>query len=298
MLFALMLLAAADTLPGQVLQGTHATEAGTREYRLYLPAAPAPPAGRPLLVMLHGCTQTAADFAAGTRADARAEEAGIVVLYPEQPATAHPQRCWSWYDPAHQQRGAGEPALIASLTRDVMREHGVDPARVSVAGVSAGGAMAATLAATYPELYEAVAVHSGVAHGAAADVAAGLAAMRGGVAPERLPALREVMGERARPVRAFLLHGADDAVVAPANLGALRAQWLALHSALGAPLAEEESEGRRRYRDARGREVLRSWLIPGVGHAWSGGSAAGSYTAPGGPDATLEIIRFFKAGAG
>ena len=194
---------------------------GARDYRLYVPAAPAPSSeGRPLLVMLHGCTQTPDDFARGTRMNAAAEEAGCVVLYPAQPSSANPNRCWNWFRPEDQRRDAGEPALIAGMVRSVIAAKHVDPGRVYVAGLSAGGAAAAVLGTEYPDVFAAVGVHSGLPHGAARDIGSALAAMRQGARSRTT----------ARPVRMIVFHGDADRTVSPANAEALAAQ-----AAMGAP---------------------------------------------------------------
>lgn len=293
-------LGGADTVPGRWEQRTHQDAGGERSYHLYQPRAWRGPGPRALLVALHGCTQTAADFAAGTRLNQLAEEQGLLVLYPEQPASANAQRCWNWFLPAHQGRGGGEPAWIAGLARAVAEEHGADPARVYLVGISAGGAMAVATAAAYPELFAAVGVHSGVPHGAAADVQGALRLMRHGPpdAAAVAPRVAAAMAGRLRLVPAVLFHGAADAVVHPANQDALAGQWLALARAAGNPLAPDPpAPGRAepmpsRFRDGAARVLLEVWRVEGVGHAWSGGSPRGSYTHPGGPDASREMLRF------
>lgn len=262
---------------------------GPRRFKLYVPGSHHGERAAPLLVMLHGCTQDPADFAAGTRMNELAETERVIVVYPEQPAAANPQKCWNWHLPAHQRSDAGEPALIAGITRDVMSRFRVDPARVYVAGISAGGAMALAVAATYPDLYAAVAVHSGVPFRAATNVNEALVLMRHG--SSEVPTL-------AQAVPLFAAHGAGDAVVNPANTTRIIAQWVV---AMGLdPAAAEQSRdsaGGRAYtrsvlRDRTGNVVAEGWTVEGLGHAWSGGSPEGTYTDPHGPDASRAILRF------
>jgi poly(hydroxyalkanoate) depolymerase family esterase len=297
--------AAEPATPSRFGERTFTGAAGSRTYRLFVPPAHDGRAELPLLVMLHGCVQDAADIAAGTRMNQAAQERGLVMVYPEQPASANPQRCWNWYLPEHRARDGGEAALIAGITREVMRSHRIDARRVYVAGISAGGAMALVMAASYPDLYAAVASHSGVMFGAASDVAGALAAMQGqGLDPESgAAAVIDAMGSARRPVPALVIHGAADPLVNPDNAEATADQWVRAHRGIGVstrsePESEEiERNGRRAtrftYRDAEGGVVVERWSIPGLAHAWSGGAAAGSFTDPDGFDATREIVRFF-----
>ncbi|WP_426956138.1 extracellular catalytic domain type 1 short-chain-length polyhydroxyalkanoate depolymerase [Muricoccus radiodurans] len=272
----------------QFLSLSHTGPAGTRPYRLYIPASHSGGAA-PLIVMLHGCTQSPEDFAAGTRMNAVAEEHGFLVAYPGQTAGANAQRCWNWFRPEDQGRDRGEPALIAGITRDVLRDHGADARRVFVAGLSAGGAAAAVMGAAFPDLYAGIGVHSGLACGAARDVPSAFAAMRnGGTAPSARTS--------GRILRTIVFHADADATVHPVNGD----QVVAQAGPSGLRLTERRGQvpggrafTRREHRDGEGRVMLEQWVIHGGGHAWSGGSADGSYTDPTGPDASRAMVRFF-----
>lgn len=291
-----------DTLPGQIIEGRFVVADEARAWRLYVPSRRS--AGpQSLLVMLHGCTQDAADFARGTRVEQHAEAHGMLVLLPEQGAESHPQRCWNWYEPSQHGREGGEVALLAALIDSVRREHGVSASRVHLGGLSAGGAMAALLATAFPERFASLTVASGVPVGAASNVGEALLAMRNGPAATRASAefVRQRMGDSARAVPLLVMHGESDAVVSPRNADALLAQWRGLLQALEivlAPLAWRPAgidashvhvEG-----DARGRVWLMALRVPTLGHAWSGGDASGSYTAPDAPDATAMLFAFLQ----
>jgi poly(hydroxyalkanoate) depolymerase family esterase len=278
--------------PGEFLEGSFSNAAGTRRYRLYVPARAAS-GPRPLVVMLHGCQQNAGDFAAGTAMNRLAEEAGCLVLYPDQERGANSSNCWNWFDATHQRREQGEPSLIAGMTRAVVQEHGADPRRVYVAGLSAGGAMAAVMGAAYPDLYAAVGVHSGLPVGAARDLMSGLHAMKGKHLGGKTKVLR-------RRVPLIVFHGDQDAVVHPSNGAALYRQF----TQDGQREIEERGDagaGRGHTRttalDDAGRVVAEHWVVHGAGHAWAGGDPAGSYTDAAGPDASAEMLRFFLAQA-
>jgi poly(hydroxyalkanoate) depolymerase family esterase len=261
----------------------HSGPAGGRAYKLYIPSRyrgqPAP-----LVVMLHGCTQSPDDFALGTRMNELAEAQTCVVAYPAQPASANMSKCWNWFKADDQERGRGEPSLIAGIARDVMADLSIDAARVNVAGLSAGGAAAAVLGATYPDLFKAVGVHSGLACGAARDMPSAFIAMKNG-APGRGAA-----------VPTIVFHGDADGTVHPSNgehviahgKAELRARSEQGISPGGMPFT------RTVYADASGRAKHEHWLLHGAGHAWSGGSSAGSFTEPRGPDASYEMMRFFR----
>ena len=282
------------------VEGSWSNAAGTRPYLLFLPGTESA-ALRPLVVMLHGCRQNPRDFAAGTRMNDLAQAHGIVVLYPGQVAQANQFGCWNWFREDNQRRDAGEPSLIADMTRHVIETQRIDPRRVYIAGLSAGGAMAAVLAATYPDLYAGVGIHSGLPHAAANSLVTALSAMRHG------PLTRAAAAPRAErvPVPTIVLHGEEDTTVHPDNGDEVIAQarWgrEATEDADGTSGMSVERghvPGGRTYtrtihRDADGRCDAEHWLVHGSGHAWSGGSAIGSYTDPLGPDASVQMLRFF-----
>src|SRR5437899_2008762 len=173
-----------DIVPegGQFIEATYSNPAGTRAYKLYIPSRYHGQA-LPLVVMLHGCTQSPDDFAAGTRMNLIAEEQTCLVVYPAQSSEASAAKCWNWFRPSDQRRGQGEPSLIAGITRQVMSDYSVDPQRIYIGGLSAGAAAAALMGATYPDLYAAIGVHSGLACGAANDLPSAFTAMRQGDLP-------------------------------------------------------------------------------------------------------------------
>ena len=279
----------------QFLSRSFVCAAGSRNYKLYIPRRPQT-GGRPLLVMLHGGTQDADDFAAGTRMNALAEEHGFIVAYPNQSKAANTSLCWNWFSPENQMRGRGEPAIIAGITSEIVAEYAVDPARVFVAGLSAGGAMAAVMGATYPDLYAAVGVHSGLPYRSAADLPSAFAAMRGDAGPRGRRSRKSLGAADDSPrIRTIVFHGDADNVVHPSNAANMveaertgesveRAE--ARHAAI-------RPHTRTVTRDKTGAVVVEQWLVHGSGHAWSGGSPDGTYTDPRGPDASQEMLRFF-----
>jgi poly(hydroxyalkanoate) depolymerase family esterase len=279
-----------DGQAGQFVAGGWAHEAGRRGYKLYVPTG-YPKQRLALVVMLHGCHQSAESFASGTRMNALAEERQCFVLYPEQAKAANASRCWNWFKPDHQRRDGGEPAILAGMTREVVRRYGIDPDRVYIAGLSAGGSMAAVMGTVYPDIFAAVGVHSGLACGSAHDLASALAAMRGA------PGVQAAAGGAAAvpPVPTIVFHGDRDRTVHPRN----GERWLgASSSAADAQVEHAQAPGGHAYtrairRNPAGRAVLEYWQVHGGGHAWFGGSLRGSYADPKGPDASREMMRFF-----
>jgi poly(hydroxyalkanoate) depolymerase family esterase len=282
-----------DIVPegGKFIEGAHSNSAGSRTYKLFVPSGYQ---GQPLplVVMLHGCTQSPDDFAAGTRMNFIAEEQTCFVVYPAQRSDANPSKCWNWFRTGDQRRGGGEPSLIAGITRQIMRDYSVDPKRVYVGGLSAGAAAAAIMGVTYNDLYVAVGIHSGLACGAATDMPSAFAAMRQGGGSGR----RVISGAES-PVPVIIFHGDRDTTVHPNNGGQVAEQAIGTTSTQKKVHRGQIPGGhaytRTTHTDAGGREILEHWNIHGAGHAWSGGSPAGSYTDPQGPDATREMLRFF-----
>ncbi len=272
---------------GSFTAGHYRNECGARDYKLFEPARD----GRalPLVVMLHGCTQDPDDFARGTRMNALARERGFLVLYPAQSQRGNAQRCWNWFKHNHQARGKGEPAILAGLVRDVIARHDVDPRRVYVAGLSAGGAMAAILGDAYPDLFAAVGVHSGLPAGSATDVQSAFAAMSGGAQSVR-------RGPKTGPTPpTIVFHGDADTTVNVVNgERVLRAAGLfASPDVRRGATAMGVAWSCRPFVDAQGVVRAEEWTVHGAGHAWSGGNLSGSYTDPRGPDASAEMLRFF-----
>ena len=287
--------------------------AGTRAYKVYVPAAAAD-APRAMMVMLHGCTQSAADFAAGTQMNRLADAHGFVVVYPEQAAAANASQCWNWFKPQDQRRDAGEPSLIAGIVGEVAQAHATDAGRIFVAGLSAGAAMAMVLGESYPELFAGVGAHSGLPYGSAHDIPSALVAMKGGrsgmAGLKNLPAATGTPPRKARQaVPVIVFHGDRDHTVQQDNGAQIVLQAEQAHAAQAgqagtAPLRVSTQQGvapggrrfsRTVHANAAGQSRIESWTLHGAGHAWSGGHASGSFTDAAGPDASAEMVRFFLA---
>lgn len=292
----------AGTGKAQFITKNFSNEHGAREYKLYIPSS----YGQkplPLVVMLHGCTQTADDFAAGTAMNQLAEELGFLVAYPNQTASANNKRCWNWFKAQDQQAHQGEPAIIAGLTQAIIHDYQADKQRVYIAGLSAGGAMAAIMGATYPKLYAAVGVHSGLAVGSATNVISALAAMNNGSCR-----VKEITKNSASFVPTIIFHGDNDSVVHLRNGGQVYAQAEQRLKASNDDyfndsafqLEQEQIKSQQGHsytrsclNDAQGLAHIEYWTVHGSGHAWSGGNTNGSYVDPQGPNASREMLRFF-----
>jgi poly(hydroxyalkanoate) depolymerase family esterase len=277
---------------GVLLDGMYSSGSGARRYKVYVPPD-CPNQGVPVIVMLHGGTQAVLDYAAGTGMNVLADLHHFLVVYPEQDARANPMRYWNWFRPQDQQAGHGEPALIAGITEQVMSDYDADPDRVFIVGFSAGAAMAVVMAATYPHLYAAAGVHSGLPYGAAHDVPSAFALMRGASSASGQDALR---------IPLVVFHGDHDEIVNVVNASHIRQQRLGVGTAFtagdGLNVTRGEVPGghgytRTTYSDDT-RVLLEQWIVHGAGHAWFGGTAGCSYTDPLGPDASAEMVRFFS----
>lgn len=261
-------------------------------YRVFVPSNPRP--DLPVVVMLHGCKQDAKDFAAGTTMNAVAEREKFIVVYPEQLRQANSMGCWNWFEPAHQVRGEGEPAMIAALASHVASLHRADSTRIYIAGLSAGGAMAALAGKLYPDVFAAVGVHSGLAPGAARDVASAFSAMRAG------PGKSAAVDAIGLPTIVF--QGSGDKTVSPVNANVIAQEEVASWARSGVHLFPTRSDapsddGREssivRWTDPAGKAYVEVWAIKSAPHAWAGGDAAGSFTDPKGPSASRAMFRFF-----
>jgi poly(hydroxyalkanoate) depolymerase family esterase len=293
---------------GQFLSKSFTNHAGTRSYKLYVPSSYHGQA-MPLIVMLHGCTQSPDDFANGTRMNAVADEKQCLVVYPAQAQSANSSRCWNWFKSVDQKREQGEPSIIAGITREIIRNYKVDAGKVYVAGLSSGGAMAVIMGTTYPDLYAAVGVHSGLPYASARDLPSAFAAMRGSASGSHSQG-QSPAASRAPSIPIIVFHGDRDRTVNACNGDKLMKQNASEfvfdgHSAAGHTRPDvivEEGKvpnghryTRTSHHDEGGHAIAEHWVIHGAGHAWAGGSKSGSYTDAKGPDATREMMRFFYA---
>jgi len=298
------------------ISGTAHAAGGSRNYKLWVPATLEKGNASPLVMMLHGCRHDAKDMAEISGMNEVAEVNRFLVVYPEQSRLANLMKCWNWFKPKHQARDAGEPSILAAVVDQVRSTHHVDPDRVYVAGVSAGGAMASILGATYPDLFAAIAVFAGAEFKAATSIFEGLAAMeRGGPDPIHQGQLAfeamksSLVHKKKRRLPAIVFHGTADTRVSPVNAEQTITQWrktnaclAAEHSESSFALTEKVIGGqvpdgyayrKHIYVEADARPLLEKWLVQGLGHAWSGSPNPSKYSDPKGPNASAEIWRFF-----
>lgn len=297
-------------------QYTYNGPAGSRPYFVYTPANYQVGTAVPLIVMLHGCTQTPADFAAGTQMDQLADQKQFIVVYPQQTSTYNQEKCWNWFDSADQSRGSGEPAIIAGIVQAVEQtpsQWTIDTHRIYAAGLSAGAAMTVILGATYPDIFAAIGVHSGLEYQAATSSTDAYTALRqGGPDPaQQGQAAYNAMGSAARVVPTITFHGTSDYLVYPINGEQVVRQWMqtdhlasrnAYSASFNSPTSTTNGQvaGGHTYsvytwNNNNGNEVQEYWLVNGMGHSWSGGSSSGTYTDPQGPGATQAIYNFFMS---
>jgi poly(hydroxyalkanoate) depolymerase family esterase len=300
----------AGAAQGQLVQGTYSDAAGTLNYEVYVPSTYVPGTPVPLVVALHGCTQTAAGFRTLTRFDQLAEAKNLIVVLPEQNATANSTNCWNWFQSQHMQRGAGEPSLLAGITQRMREQYSIDPHRIYAAGFSAGGAMASVMSATYPDVFAAAGVASGCEYGATA-ACAGYRSTDPGTAGKQA---YDAMGAQKRVVPVIVVHGDQDDVVPLVNSQQVIAQWQVTDDwadngardgsipAAATGIAEGAVPNGRsytvaRYADAHGGDLLQYWVVHGMAHAWSGGCSCEPFADPSGPDATVAMYDFFMSHA-
>ena len=295
------------------LPGHHPPSLGAKAFRrpcdyfLYVPGKISWRDRVPLLVMLHGCHQDARSFANGTRMNALADEQRFIVLYPQQSVHANPLRCWNWFQPRIA-GGAGEAATIAALVRHVARRYPIDRSRIYVAGMSAGGAMTAILATCYGALFAACGIVSGLMYRAAESALGAVQAMRTGSGESPGSTAAEAASRVSRTLRlvpTLVMHGAGDKVVHPRNAELTVAQFRRFAELLGVPprplrgpLEQLVTGNGRSYRQSdyvRSEQVmLRSIVVDGLGHAWSGGDERELFNDPLAPDASRLLWDFLS----
>jgi poly(hydroxyalkanoate) depolymerase family esterase len=300
---------------GTWVNGSVTNASGSRNYRIWIPTSYSGKSARPLVMMLHGCTQTPDDFAAATQMNSIADKDNFLVVYPEQPATANALRCWNWFEASQQSRDQTEPSLLAEIVSTVGKTYKTDARRVYVAGISAGGAMAIIMAATYPELFAAVGVHSGLAYKAATSLTEARPAMAAaGADPTRLGQLAfeapANSGNSKHLMRVIVFQGTKDGAVSPANADRIISQWAKtndlIDDAKDNNSVDDVADGKQEgtiasgysfklevYNDHAGKPLMEKWIVDEMKHAWSGGAAGVPYSDPKGPDASKEMWRFF-----
>ncbi|MDF2068426.1 PHB depolymerase family esterase [Bacillus sp. Cr_A10] len=314
-IFCLVLISSMVGLPsmtkasGGVISGTY----GGKTYKLYVPSQYDSSKSYPLYVMLHGCTQDATQFSTGTKMNALSEEKGFLVLYPEQNSSANSNKCWNWFETSHQNRGSGEPSVIAGMVQSIKSNYSIQNDQVFVAGLSAGAAMSVIMGATYPDVFSGIGVGAGLEYKAATSMTEAFTAMSsGGSSPvQRGRDAYNAMGSRAKPLKVIVFHGTSDYTVNKINGDQVISQW-AVTNSLAATGAEgwldDQADNTQNLQVPSGKSYTvydykaqdeKIWMkkvnIQNMGHAWSGGSSQGSYTDPQGPDASRIMWEFFQS---
>jgi poly(hydroxyalkanoate) depolymerase family esterase len=299
------------------VSGTASTSTGSRNYRLWVPSGLEKQNPVPLVMMLHGCMQKPEDLATISGMNEIADRNGFLAVYPEQTIEANPLRCWNWFDPKHQSRDSGEPALLAAVVKQVQTTNSVDANRIYVVGISAGAAMAVVMGVTYPDLFNGIGVCAGLEFKAGTNAETGLAAMKqGGPDPRQqgivaFNAIAEnLRGKSKRRMPLIVFQGDADPYVNPLNAEQLITQWAKTNDYLedardndsvkNQPASKTEGSvpgghefTKSVYNDRAGRLLLEKWMVKGLSHAWSGSPTAGPFADPKGPNASLEMWRFF-----
>ncbi|HWE10686.1 MAG TPA: PHB depolymerase family esterase [Solirubrobacteraceae bacterium] len=299
-----MSTAPSTALPGALTSNSFTNGSGTLAYQLYVPSTYKAGTSMPLVVALHGCTESADVFRQLTRWDQLAEQKGFIVLFPQQSSGNNQFECWNFFQSADMSRGSGEPAIISGMTQMVQQKYTVDTKRTYVAGLSAGGAMSSVMAATYPDIYAAAGIGSGCEYAASATCAGSKSADPTQAAQSAYSA----MGSYARVMPVILFEGDQDTTVPPVNAQQAVQQWQStdgLVSKSSMPAAAMnvtngtapggQTYTISHYGDGQGHEIIQSWLVHGMGHAWSGGSSSEQYADPSGPDETAAMYAFFTA---
>jgi poly(hydroxyalkanoate) depolymerase family esterase len=311
-LAAVLILVAAAIAPrpaaASLIKRSFSSTNGSLTYQVYVPSGYKAGTAVPLIVALHGCTESADDFRQLTRFDELADAKNAIVVFPDKSSYADSTSCWNWYKTSHMQRGSGEPALIAGVTAEVRDAYTIDPHRIYAAGLSAGGAMASVMSATYPDVFAAAGIGSGCEYAAGASCAG-----YRGIDPESAGKQAfQAMGSQKRVVPAIIFQGDADKTVPEINAEQLVQQWQATDdwaddgarnaSIPAAPMDSKNGTaagGRaysvKRYSDGHDNELIQFWVVHGMPHAWSGGCGCAAYADPAGPDESKEMYDFFMS---
>ena len=294
---------------GSLVKGSYTGPDGTLSYEVYVPSGYVAERRVPLIVALHGCSENAEQFRQVTRFDELAEAKNAIVVFPDKSSYADSTSCWNWFKTSHMQRGTGEPALIAGVVDKVRQNYAIDDRRIYATGLSAGGAMASVMSATYPDVFAAAGVGSGCEYAAGASCAG-----YRGIDPEDAgQRAYQAMGTQAREVPVIVFQGDQDKTVPEVNAEQLVQQWQATddwaddgarNSTIPAdpvkvkdpaPSGGGHTYTVRDYADGQGNELIQFWVVHGMGHAWSGGCDCEAYADTNGPNESAAMYAFFMS---